>query len=234
MICTSCNNVHDENYCPNCGEKKGIKKITLASTMEDAFSSISNMDKGLLFNLKTLTLRPQKITVDYIRGKRKGILNPISFLIFSVTLYIIVIEVFQIPREPRQIDAVSKPFFAEIGYEAGKFIRTYLKFFWVLVIIPFALSLKLAFGKYNFIEHLAISAFIIGQATLIGTISYLALKIPLIIDPIVYLAMLWLVYRVFTSKNDRIPTALSAILALILFGVQLFVIMLLIGIGNAY
>ena len=78
MICVSCNNEHNDKYCPNCGEKNGIKKITLASIIEDTFSSVTNMDRGFLYNIKALILKPQKLITDYILGKRRGILNPIS------------------------------------------------------------------------------------------------------------------------------------------------------------
>ena len=63
MNCVSCHNVHDEKYYPNCGEKSGIQRITLRSMIEDTFSSITNMDRGFLYNLKTLTLNPKKITL---------------------------------------------------------------------------------------------------------------------------------------------------------------------------
>ena len=57
------------------------------------------MDKGFLFNLKMLFLNPKSITVEYILGKRKGILNPISFLILSVSLYLILEGLLRVPKE---------------------------------------------------------------------------------------------------------------------------------------
>ena len=85
MICISCHTEHNENFCPNCGERAGVKKITFRSTIEDAFSTLTNMDKGFLFNIKALVINPQKLTTDYLIGKRRGILNPISFLIISIS-----------------------------------------------------------------------------------------------------------------------------------------------------
>ena len=73
MICPSCNNEHDENFCPACGQKNGIKKNTVTSILEDSFFSFTEIDKGSLFNLKSLLLKPQEITNDYIRGKRKDV-----------------------------------------------------------------------------------------------------------------------------------------------------------------
>ena len=47
------------------------------------------MEKGFLFNLKTLFVDPHKIVSEYISGRRKNIYNPISYLIITVTLYLI-------------------------------------------------------------------------------------------------------------------------------------------------
>jgi len=90
MICITCEEEHSEKFCPNCGERSGVKKITLTSILEDAFSTITNMDKGFLFNIKNLVINPRKTTTDYIFGKRRGILNPIAFLIMSITIYLVI------------------------------------------------------------------------------------------------------------------------------------------------
>ncbi len=230
MICVSCNKEHSEKFCPNCGEKSGIKKITLTSLTEDTISSVTDMDRGFFFNLKTLIFKPQKITADYIRGKRKGILNPISFLIFSITIYLIVITILKNPIEPIEIKSVPKSTFEKMGNVLGKFIRVNLKFFWILTIIPLGLSLKLIFKKYNYLEHLAISSFVIGQATLVAIISYIFFRFPLIFDPVVYFVILWLIYKIFKNNNDKSESFILSLAVLILFIIQLFLMIAMIGI----
>jgi len=234
MNCITCHTNHDENYCPNCGERNGVKRITFISMMSDVISSVTNMDKGFLFNLKNLILKPQKITADYIQGKRKGVLNPVSYLIFSVTIYLIVINVFRVSVEPNEISDKPKPRIGEIAYQVGWFLREYLKYFWILVIIPLATALKLVYKKYNFLEHLAISAFVIGQATLMGVVSYLLLKWPLIFDPFVYFFIVWLIYKIFRINDDKIKSLFLPFLILILFLIQLIVITVLVGVIKAY
>jgi hypothetical protein len=237
MTCISCNYEHEEKYCPNCGEKKDTKKITLVTIFEDTLSSVTNMDKGFLYNTKSLLLKPQKITDDYIRGKRKGILNPVSFLILSVTIYLIVINVIRAPKEPSSASSnldseVYERTFNAV-YEVGKFIREYIKYFWILSIVPLALSLKLVFKKYNYLEHLTLSSFIVGQATLISVISYLLFKTPLIFDPVVYIMIFWLIFKIFKSNNALIEPLLLSITTLILFIIQLVIIVSIIGIIRA-
>lgn len=229
MNCITCNHEHEDNYCPNCGEKSGTKKIGLSSIFEDAFSTITNMDKGFLYNIKTLIINPRKITFDYILGKRKGILNPISFLIIAITLYLIVITLAKPPKELGAVSEVSKNLIKRVSTDVGLFIRSYLKYFWILSIIPLASSLKIAFRKYNFFEHLAISSFIIGQATLVGIVSFLIFKFPLIFDPFVYSVIIWMIYRIFKDNRNKFESLLVSFSVLFLFLIQLILIALIIG-----
>ena len=182
MICISCNEEHDGNFCPNCGEKAQVPKITFRSILNDAARTVTNMDKGFLFNIKNLFFAPKTVVIDYLQGKRKKIFNPISFLIISVTIYIIGESFFKVQGESTPID--SKIY--SIGYEAGKFIQSYFKYFWILSIIWLSISTRLIFGKYNFAEHLAINAFVVGQTTLVGLIWFLIFRTSLFFNPIVY------------------------------------------------
>ena len=227
MICISCKNEHDENYCPKCGERKGIRKITITSIFEDALSTITDMDRGFLYNLKTLILKPKKLIFDYIQGKRKGVLNPVSFLIIAITIYLICITVFDTSKHVSEIDLGEKGSVQRQAIETGKFIRAHLKYFWILSIVPLALSLKLIFKKYNYAEYLAISSFVIGQATLVGIVSFLIFKFPLIYDPVVYIVLLWLIYKIFEDKSNKFETLLLSLAALLLFSVEFFIIILM-------
>ncbi len=230
MKCISCEHEHNENFCPNCGEKSGIERITFFSILGSTFSIITNMDKGLLFNFKAMFLKPKKITTDYINGKRKGILNPVTYLIVAISLYLIVITIFQIPHEPENIKSTSKPEKLYFAVEAGRFIRKYLKYFWIFSILPLGLSLKIVFGKYNYPEHLAISSFIIAQATMVGIFSYLLFKTFIVKDPLVLSTMFFLIFKIFKTDNDIIGSLLTTLTALLLFLFQLFLIMIAISI----
>jgi hypothetical protein len=229
MICISCKSDHNSDYCPYCGEKSGTRKITLRSISEDTLSTLTAMDRGVLFNVKSLLLRPQEFTTEYILGKRRGILNPISFLVISTTLYLIIESLLRVPIANPESKLIPESDIQKVGFAAGKQIAIYFKYFWILSIIPLATSTKLIFGRYNFIEHLAINSFILGQATFVGLISYLIVRIDLPVNPLVYLMICWLVYRVFVKPKEKYDTILMSVGALLLFVVQLFVIIMGIG-----
>lgn len=231
MICIFCKTEYHGNFCPNCGEKSEIKKITFKSIVKEAFSTITNMDKGFFYNVKMLFVNPKLISNDYIFGKRKGILNPISFLIISITLYLIIENILKVPKESTEAQNIPEAYIGKIAYASGKYLHRYLKYFWILSIVPLSISTKLTFRKYNFTEHLAINSFILGQATIIGVICYLLLKIDMPFNPLVYLLVLLLVYRVFrTKKEGKLETFLMSFGVLILFILQMVTIALGIGV----
>ncbi len=233
MICIACENEHQENFCPNCGERAGVPKITFQSMFAEALSTITNMDKGFLLNMKYLTLNPKQLVTNYLQGKRKGIFNPISFLILAVTIYLIVDSFIDIPtgNSNKHAESSDKPSaLKEASMEAGRFVHAYLKYFWILTILWLGMATKLIFGKYNFAEHLTISSFIIGYATLLGLIGQYLFGWILIFNPIIYTIVLVLMYRIFENKKDKFGTIVQALVALMLFVIQLFLIVVAIGV----
>tara|TARA_R110002050_G_scaffold241129_1_gene377512 strand:+ start:894 stop:1634 length:741 start_codon:yes stop_codon:yes gene_type:complete len=230
MNCISCNTDHNSNFCPNCGEKAGIKKITFRSIATDSFSSITTMDKGFLFNLKMLLLNPRSITIEYILGKRKGILNPISFLILSVSLYLILEGLLKVPKEIGSENKVPDTYMRQVAFTGGLYLHKYFKYFWVLAIIPLGLSTRLLFGKYNFTEHLTINAFILGQATMVGLLAHIILRTNLVFNPFVYAVLLVLTFRVFLTKNEGFESFFKALLVVLFFIIELLAIALGLGV----
>lgn len=221
MVCINCESEHNSNFCPNCGERAQVSKITIKSIINEGFATLTNMDKGFLYNVKQLTLNPAQLVKDYINGKRRNILNPISFLIISVSLYLIVDSM--IPREA-QTEATRSGFY-DAGRRIGGFIKNYFKYYWILSVVWLSTSTFLVFRRYNFAEHLAINSFIVAQATLIGIITALLFNLPLLVNGIVYCVLLAMIYFIFKTKDKRIETIFNAIVVLLLYFIQLLVLL---------
>jgi len=225
MRCISCNIDHENSFCPNCGEKGDVPKITFSSMFNAGVSTITNMDKGFLFNLKHLFLHPQKLIQDYIGGKRKGILNPISYLIFAVTIYLIFEVLFHESIESKKMS--SK--YYEIGYQAGGFLRDYFKYFWISSILWLSLSTRLVFKQYSLAEHMAINAFVLAQTTLIIALSYLIFKTGIIFNPFVYLILIFLIYKIYQRKSKDVDRFLMSVSTIMIFFFMLAAIVVFIG-----
>lgn len=225
MTCISCHNEHNEKFCPHCGEKATVPKITLASILKHGFTSITNMDKGFLYNVKNLFIRPKAVVLDYLRGKRKDIFNPVSYLIITITIYLIGESL--LPASTKG-DAINNEEY-RVGYAAGKFVKNYFKYFWILSVFWLSTSTKMIFGRYNYAEHLAINSFVIGQATLVGLLGFMVFRIPLLFHPVIHITIIWLTYRIFKSQENSFTVFSLSVAATLLFFIQLIVLVILIG-----
>lgn len=226
MICINCGHEHNSNFCPNCGQKAGVPRITFSSIFGNGLATITNMNQGFLFNVKHLFLNPKSIVNDFIKGKRKNIFNPISFLIVIVTVYLIIDSIIVVKVTVPNTKA--KAF--TIGYEAGRFLKFYSKYFWILSIVWLSISTKLVFGKFNYAEHLAINAFVMGQSTLVGLVAFIITKSVLLFNPLIYISIIWITYKVFKQKKRDVNIFIQSFASTLLFFIQLIVMVVLIGV----
>ncbi|SNR16938.1 DUF3667 domain-containing protein [Tenacibaculum jejuense] len=217
MICISCGHDHNEKFCPNCGEKRDVQKITFQSLLKTSIHGMIEMDKGFLLNVKELFLSPKTIIEEYIQGRRKGIFNPLSYLIIITTAFIILETYLKGNGGIKVSPLIEQNHLYSLSYKTGAFIRKYLKFFWVLCIFPYAFFNRLFLKKYNFWEHLAIAAFSFGQASLIGLITFILFRITLLLNPFVYLTLFLLNYSIFYDKKNKTESILLLITSMLFY-----------------
>ena len=231
MKCITCGNSHSEKFCPNCGEKAETKKITLTSIVEEAFTSITSMDRGFLFNIKMLIRNPKKIVFEYIDGKRKGIMNPISFLVIALSIYLIADVTFwnqSVPKETYDKSDIGRKSY-DIGVAFGKFVNNYFNYFFIFTAFLLANSTRLLFQRFNYVEHLAINFFICGLATLASTLLFLVSGIPLIFNPFLYGVIFLLTFRIFRTEKNKSEIWVLTITSFIVFLIQFVITIVTIG-----
>jgi hypothetical protein len=131
MTCINCNNEHESKHCPDCGERAEVLQITFSSLLNSGVSTITNMDKGFLYNLKSLFKEPRKLVTDYIKGKRKAILNPISFMIICISLYLIMESFVDFGLKESREEYENVEGLKAAAYHTGVFFSTYFKYFWI-------------------------------------------------------------------------------------------------------
>ena len=215
MACINCNIDFDGEFCPSCGEKKDVDRITLTSIVQSSFSGFMDMDKGLLFNLKNLTLRPQKTILNYINGKRRQILNPISYAIITISVYLFLDSI--LPRTLMELQEVDVFGTQEMGMKIGYFMSSKMKFLWLSYAIYGAVFTKLFFKKYNFFEHLVINFFVLGHATIVAILIRLLYHNELLIfNFLVFTYISILLYKVFKNPKDTFGTGVLSVLSVLL------------------
>ncbi|RKN13056.1 DUF3667 domain-containing protein, partial [Aquimarina sp. AD1] len=93
--CLNCETSYKGNFCPECGQKSTVEKITFSFLVNDFVSRFMDIDKGMLFNLQYLTTSPKKTVFNYIHGKRKNVFNPVSYALIATSLNLVIISLFE-------------------------------------------------------------------------------------------------------------------------------------------
>ena len=90
--CLNCGTFISENFCPNCGQKKDVEKLTWHSLIEEIFHFFSHIEKGFLNTSFKLLIRPDIVIGEYLEGKRKKYFKPLSLFLIWVTIHFLVFE----------------------------------------------------------------------------------------------------------------------------------------------
>lgn len=87
--CLNCGHALDmsDKYCPNCSQVNSTKKVTIKDFFDEFFSNLFNVDSKLLTTLKALILKPGKISLEDVEGKRMSYTNPFRFLLSLAVVY---------------------------------------------------------------------------------------------------------------------------------------------------
>ena len=86
MNCKSCGVEINQNYCPNCGHPKKLNRINGKYVLSE-IGSVLNFDKGILFTIRELLLRPGQSIKKFILDDRNRLVKPIAFIIISSLIY---------------------------------------------------------------------------------------------------------------------------------------------------
>ena len=94
MVCKSCENDHQENFCPACGEKAfHTKQLSLKHFVEETFEGFVHFDNKFFCSIKTLVKAPGQLSLDYTEGKRVKYMKPVQFfLIVNLIFFVLTIN----------------------------------------------------------------------------------------------------------------------------------------------
>jgi hypothetical protein len=182
--CGNCGRAVDgpaQNFCPACGQATPVHRIDWHFMLHELEHSVLHMDRGILYSIKELMLRPGRLMRDYLEGRRARQAKP--FLLLMVTAAAVVflgklmfdgnlVEASmpagysEAMAQVHGMDAAVKAFTDAWAKVSGWMNRNFAV--WTLVLIPLeALALRLAFfgtGRPNYPEWLVITAFLTVQS----------------------------------------------------------------------
>src|SRR5690348_16367470 len=77
--CPNCGKYIRSSYCAHCGEQRFDEhSLALRHFLGHALEGLLHFDSKIGRSLQTLVLKPGKLTLDYICGKRKPYLGPVQ------------------------------------------------------------------------------------------------------------------------------------------------------------
>jgi len=82
--CANCGHAfeHDENFCPNCGQKNTDLNISVWDLIKDFLGDYFSFDSHFLNTIPPLLFRPGKVPKEYIEGQRVKHIPPLRIFIF--------------------------------------------------------------------------------------------------------------------------------------------------------
>lgn len=199
-----------QNYCPFCGQKTTVRRLTLRQLAQDFLVVVINVERGIIRLLKGLTLTPGKVAIEYIGGKRKKYFSPFAFMTICIAATVIInnwVKPWDTEYEPDQetLARLQDPTIRE------KYLRTVERNAWiqgvanknlstaaVLAAPYYALLLWWFFRKRgrNFAEIIIAYLLFAAYSTLISTVLFSPL-------------MGWVEYKSFTYYTIQMTSFIA-------------------------
>lgn len=74
--CANCNNAVKGNFCTECGQSIKVSRINIFNVIEELQFSFLHINKGIVYTVKELLLRPGYTIKSYLSGKRIQYFKP--------------------------------------------------------------------------------------------------------------------------------------------------------------
>lgn len=160
--CPSCSAALSGPFCAVCGRPQELRRIDGRYILSE-LASVLNFQKGILFTIRELLIRPGLSVRKFIHEDRNRLVKPISFIILCSLIYIIAQQSLQFQDgyvNYSELDWKD----STIGIMLGWITKNY-GFTNIIMAVFIALWVKILFRKYdyNLFEILILLYFIIGM-----------------------------------------------------------------------
>lgn len=231
MTCKNCGQVAaDGSFCSTCGQSTKVDKLTASSLLSQLSEGVFQVNKGFFFTLRELFVRPGHSIREFLAGKRKNHFKPIAYAFLISTVYFflsqalgtatIINDAISGFASAGNGDASSAAQVETLNWLANRYSYTILAF---LPLYAFASFVAFLGTGFNYIEHIVLNAYIIGQQTLIYIFYAIASSLTGDTDVLAILMVLlsvfyqFFVFWQFFSERSRIQVLLRSVLTYVLY-----------------
>lgn len=168
--CSNCHTPTDANFCGNCGQPLQLKRVDSHYVVHE-ITHILHFEKGILFTIKELLVRPGQNIKEFITDNRSRLVKPILFIIITSFIYSLINNFFHIEQGYIKLSGMENSATAIIF----EWMEHYYGYVNIITGVFIASWLKLFFRKqdYNFFEILILLCFVIGIGMLIFAVAAL-------------------------------------------------------------
>jgi len=230
MECKNCGNRFEGNFCNQCGQNIRVDKLTLKNFFTELWESVFQVNHGLFFTIKTLFQRPGHAIREFLNGHRKVYFKPVAYALVLSTFYFFLTKIFGTSTFLNDViagfqgGAADKAEFdhnAVILEFSTKWLTDNFAYTNLFFIPLFSLASYIAFlGKgQNYLEHVVINSYMIGQQTLfyssfvlIGTVTGLN-DLVHTVDLFLVIAYRFWVYVEFYNNDRKMHVVLRVFLS---------------------
>jgi len=209
-------------YCPNCGQKTSTHRYSLKHFLvHDVVHGVWHVDRGLLYTIKELFVRPGHSIREYVQGKRMKHFNVISTLLIVLAASLFISSFSTVDMAEIRNSWQTK------GYI--QLVRKYYKYIIISALPLYAIAGYCLFrrSRQNYSEYLVAYTYMVAALLLLGMIFPLitlvytnreVLYYVKVITPIMTMVYFyWFHYQYFSafgySKTQLVLRSLLAVVA---------------------
>ena len=87
--CAHCGATRCGHFCPQCGQKQLFDRLKFQSLVKDLLFRLTAFESGLLHTWWNLCRRPGQVARDYVSGKQRPYVNPLTYFFLCATLQLL-------------------------------------------------------------------------------------------------------------------------------------------------
>lgn len=85
--CANCGHVVAQAFCPSCGQRTDTQRIDGHYLWHELQHGLFHVDRGILFTLRELFIRPGHSIREFLDGKRVRHFKPLAFVVITAGVY---------------------------------------------------------------------------------------------------------------------------------------------------
>ncbi|MDU1889892.1 MAG: DUF3667 domain-containing protein [Dysgonomonas sp.] len=240
--CANCKSQVDGKFCSNCGQPVVVKRIDLHYLLHEIQHSIFHVDKGILYTIKELLLRPGIALRNYIAGNRSSFFKPFAFVLILGAVYGFIAHFFNLYPENEVLSMSEQGNSVKFLEYYGTTIKlVYDNYsFVMLALVPFAALASYIFFRrngYNYWEHLVVNSYIVGMQIFVLLFFFFVYYyirsswVHLLSSTISYGYFIWVFIQLFGGDSKMkagVKAAFSILFSFLFLSITLFIVVFLI------